>query len=378
LAGLGGLRPNTLLVSWPTSWRENPGEAMNFLKIVSQALSEDKAVVCPRNVCALPLGESCKEQTGTIDLWWFITDGGLLVLVTWLLAQHRVWRHCSVRVFVVVENVEVAELAAETVRKLFRQKRILANVSVEAVTLSDEMIEPYTYDLTLKMNRRRDVTGDGGVLPHTLDDLFANVHGDEKRDGGIESEDSSTSLPQTVDPVKSGFRRLLSKAMHPRRAWRDRKRGNSTTAVPQSISQAFARQGAITEDNEKDLLNTLNQRCRQRRAEMDIEIRRESVDEFTGDAVGHDNSDIESTLGELVPLTASSPKQQSSEMFERLNQVIVSRSRDSSLVLMNLPDIWGTSAEDCASYMAFCECLIRGLDKVIFVQSSGSEVVRIL
>ena len=64
-------------------------------------------------------------------------------------------------------------------------------------------------------------------------------------------------------------------------------------------------------------------------------------------------------------------------VFERLNQVILSRSKDSSLVLMNLPDVWGTDVDDCASYLAFCECLVKGLDKVVFVHSSGTEVVRI-
>jgi len=397
LSGLGGLRPNTLLISWPTNWRSNPQESVDFLKIVSQALSEDKAVVCPRNVCALPLGELCQEQSGTIDLWWFITDGGLLVLITWLLAQHKVWRNCSVRVFVVVENVgeDVAEMAADTVRKLFKQKRILSNVTVEAVTLSDEMIEPYTYDLTLKMNRRRAAGGsaDGpSTLPHTLDDLFEH-HVDEPEEAADVEPVTSAVTTEESGTEKSKFRRLLSTAMHPRRAWRERRRiprsrsgsADRIAPEPKSLTQAFARQGTIiTEDNEKVLLDTLNQRCRQRRAEMDIEQRRDSTDDEVvsldkpAATLVEEDEEEESVLGDLIPFSSTSPVNQSSATFDRLNQVIVSRSKDSSLVLMNLPDIWGTSAEDCASYMAFCECLIRGLDKVIFVQSSGNEVVRIL
>jgi len=304
--------------------------------------------------------------------------------LTWLLAQHRVWRNCSVRVFVVVENVgsEVAETAAETVRKLFKQKRILANVTVEAVCLSEQMIEPYTYDLTLKMNARHNKAGypsGGSSLPHTLDDLFRDSVTAEA------STDIPSTEPTSIDSTeeRSRLRRFLSKAMHPRKTWKERRSRRASRDPPRSLSQAFSRQGTITEDNEKDLLNTLNDRCRQRRAEMDIQHRRESLDdvrvmEIAGDVSdpGYED-DEEDESGSVIGDLQASPRD-SSTMFERLNQVILSRSRDSSLVLMNLPDIWGTSPEDCAAYMAFCECLIRGLDKVIFVQSSGVEVVRIL
>jgi potassium/chloride transporter 4/5/6 len=33
-----------------------------------------------------------EPQTGSIDIWWIIHDGGLLMLFTYLLSLHRVWR----------------------------------------------------------------------------------------------------------------------------------------------------------------------------------------------------------------------------------------------------------------------------------------------
>jgi hypothetical protein len=39
-----------------------------------------------------------------VDLWWFLHDGGMLVLMAWLMSQHRVWRGCTIRVFVAVEG----------------------------------------------------------------------------------------------------------------------------------------------------------------------------------------------------------------------------------------------------------------------------------
>ena len=360
LSGLGGLRPNTVVVPWPVDWRAHPQQAVDYLRIISLSLSEEKAVVSPRDLCALPLGEQSPEQRGNIDLWWFITDGGLLVLLTWLLAQHRVWRHCSVRVFVVVENVskETAEEAAETVRGVFKRKRILANVTVEAVILSEQMIEPYTYDWTLKVDQRkarRNPASSSG-MPHSLDELF--------QDTSREVSPPTDAIATTDEASKpSRLKRALQKAIHPRRTWRDRK-----AAKGASVAAAFGRTDTfITEDAERDLLDTLNERCRQRR----IALEDEEADD--------DEFETESTLGELVgamePVTAQSS--QPGSVFERLNQVILSRSRESSLVLMNLPDIWGTTPDDCASYLAFCECLVKGLSRVIFVHSSGHEVVRI-
>lgn len=364
LAGLGGLRPNTLIVPWPTDWRTNTTQAVDYLRLIQMALAEDKAVVSPKNLCALPLGEECVEQTGHIDLWWFITDGGLLVLITWLLAQHRVWRQCTVRVFVVVENVsaEMAEEAAEAVRAIFKLKRILTKVTVEAVVLSDEMIEPYTYDLTLKVDSRRVKRGihhtpSSSNLPHTLDDLFSQPQATEPA--------SSSSEPTPVE--QSGLRKLISRAIRPRRKKVSATPPKETT--PKSVVDAFQRRETVSVDNEKDLLAGVGERCRQRRRVLDSAL------EDMGEDIDDSEWEGESTVGELM---GAPPVQQSTaSVFEKLNQVILSRSNDSSLVLLNLPDIWGTSTDDCISYMAFCECLIKGLEKVVFVHSSGSEVVRI-
>jgi potassium/chloride transporter 4/5/6 len=364
------------VIPWPAGWRHNPTVATDYIRIISLALAEEKAVVCPRDLNALPLGDKCPEQRGHIDLWWFITDGGLLVLLTWLLAQHRVWRNCSVRVFVVVENVETktAEEAAQTVRNLFKEKRILANVTVEAVVLSDEMVQPYTYDLTLKMDNRKAALGKPDVVPHSLDELFFEAPTPSISSG------SMPKIPEVSDESgeetkRDRIKKILSKALHPRRSVQEyRRRKADSTAAPtvRSVTEAFARKDTITVENEKDLLDSLNDRCRLRRQTLDAE-RKPSVDQSD-----YEDESPKSTIGDLpTPSPLHEDIGAGCNVFERLNQVILSRSRESSLVLMNLPDVWGTEPDDCASYLAFCECLVKGLDKVVFVHSSGTEVVRI-
>ena len=40
-----------------------------------------------------------EKQTGTVDVWWLYDDGGLTVLIPYLLTLHRAWKHCKLRFF---------------------------------------------------------------------------------------------------------------------------------------------------------------------------------------------------------------------------------------------------------------------------------------
>ena len=40
-----------------------------------------------------------EKQIGTIDVWWLYDDGGLTVLIPYLLTLHRSWRNCKLRFF---------------------------------------------------------------------------------------------------------------------------------------------------------------------------------------------------------------------------------------------------------------------------------------
>ena len=40
-----------------------------------------------------------EKQKGTIDVWWIYDDGGLTVLIPYLLSLHRAWKHCKLRFF---------------------------------------------------------------------------------------------------------------------------------------------------------------------------------------------------------------------------------------------------------------------------------------
>jgi solute carrier family 12 (sodium/potassium/chloride transporter), member 2 len=40
------------------------------------------------------------KQEGFIDVWWLFDDGGLTILLPYLLVQHKLWKKCKLRIFI--------------------------------------------------------------------------------------------------------------------------------------------------------------------------------------------------------------------------------------------------------------------------------------
>ena len=57
------------------------------------------AVMIPRNIEQFPA--STDVVTGTIDVWWVVHDGGMLILLAFLLQSDKLWKRCRIRVFTV-------------------------------------------------------------------------------------------------------------------------------------------------------------------------------------------------------------------------------------------------------------------------------------
>ena len=79
--------------SRPTKSTQEERESLTSPDKHSPEISEDRV--------KSPLVEtSLKEkQRGTIDVWWIYDDGGLTVLIPYLLSLHSAWKHCKLRFF---------------------------------------------------------------------------------------------------------------------------------------------------------------------------------------------------------------------------------------------------------------------------------------
>lgn len=55
------------------------------------------------------MGTFKKKQRGTIDVWWLYDDGGLTMLLPYIISTRQNWCNCKLRVFALVNNINEVE-----------------------------------------------------------------------------------------------------------------------------------------------------------------------------------------------------------------------------------------------------------------------------
>uniref|UniRef100_A0A8C1WIR4 Solute carrier family 12 member 5b n=1 Tax=Cyprinus carpio TaxID=7962 RepID=A0A8C1WIR4_CYPCA len=154
--GLGGLRHNTVLVSFPKNWKqaEEHHRCRNFIEVVRETTAAHLALLVTKNISAYPSnGERFTE--GHIDVWWIVHDGGLLMLLPFLLRQHKVWRKCKIRIFTVAQMDDNSIQMKKDLMTFLYHLRF--DAEVEVVEMHDSDISAYTYEKTLVMEQRSQI-----------------------------------------------------------------------------------------------------------------------------------------------------------------------------------------------------------------------------
>lgn len=367
LTGIGGLVPNTVLVDWPSNWKKYKKKAADFVSVVKTALSAEKAVMAIKGLSEIPEG----PVVGTIDVWWMIHDGGFMILLSWLLLQHKIWRQCHIRIFTITEGVseERAKNAAKLLTHTLRQRRLF-DVDVEVIIADDEMIEPYTYDWTLRVDQRHKFveqlhgghTRKGGIdaIPLEIDDLFKM----ESDEAGSVSSRGPEVIPaqegQEGHVAVSDLRaktvgQELSEADHVKRSHQIGVHGDSSRKPSKSHSFDKLRADSAASSSNGD-----QERTRALAAAAVLDLEEPELPHLD--------------RPHLADETAEWDKVGS---FQKLNETIQSRSKRAQLVVMNLPDIWSTEEAEVNKFMTYCDTMTAGLDRVLFVHSTGHEVFEI-
>ncbi len=65
-----------------------PGEVGTFADKIHRGATLDLCVIVPKRIEDFP--EPNERLSGYIDVWWILQDGGLLILLSFLLNQHKV------------------------------------------------------------------------------------------------------------------------------------------------------------------------------------------------------------------------------------------------------------------------------------------------
>ncbi|GAB1301741.1 Solute carrier family 12 member 2 [Apodemus speciosus] len=119
---------------------------------------KSKGPIVPLNVADQKLLEAStqfqkKQGKNTIDVWWLFDDGGLTLLIPYLLTTKKKWKDCKIRVFIggKINRIDHDRRAMATLLSKFRidfsDIMVLGDINTkpkkENIVAFDDMIEPY-------------------------------------------------------------------------------------------------------------------------------------------------------------------------------------------------------------------------------------------
>ncbi|KAF6723416.1 Solute carrier family 12 member 2, partial [Oryzias melastigma] len=124
----------------------------------STCVTDKRSPTVPLNVSEQRLLEASqqfqkKQGKGTVDVWWLFDDGGLTLLIPYLLTNKKRWKDCKIRVFIggKINRIDHDRRAMATLLSKFRidfsDITVLGDINTkpkkEHVAAFEEMIEPY-------------------------------------------------------------------------------------------------------------------------------------------------------------------------------------------------------------------------------------------
>ncbi|RVE70724.1 hypothetical protein OJAV_G00067120 [Oryzias javanicus] len=347
VGGLGGLKHNTVMVSWPSNWKhpEYYQQFRNFIEVVRETTLASLALLVPKNISSYPSnGERFTE--GHIDVWWIVHDGGMLMLLPFLLRQHKVWRKCKMRIFTVAQlDDNSIQMKKDLIMFLYHLR---LDAVVEVVEMLDGDISAYTYEKTLVMEQRTQILKQMHLTKNEMEREIQsitdssrgsirrknppNVQPQHKAEGG----DAVTEKPE--DKVQLIHSKNASTPTSP------------TSPTPPAEPPAGGA-AAWTESKGADKGRTLSP-----------------------SAPAEAGKDLFSMRPEWENLNQIDVRRMHTAV--RLNEVITKKSKEAKLVLLNMPGPPKNRVGD-ENYMEFLEVLTEGLNRVLLVRGGGREVITI-
>jgi len=110
--------------------------------------------------------------------------------------------------------------------------------------------------------------------------------------------------------------------------------------------------------------------------EEDAEIEAEEIEE--DNKREQEKTPTKNNMKKLLDIKPDEDNVRRMHTAVKLNEVIVTKSHDAKLVIINLPSPpKSTAPEYEANYMEFLEVLTEGLDRTLMVRGGGREVITI-
>uniref|UniRef100_A0A670KNI5 Solute carrier family 12 member 1 n=1 Tax=Podarcis muralis TaxID=64176 RepID=A0A670KNI5_PODMU len=152
-SGLGRMRPNTLVLGFKKDWKEATAvEVENYMGVVHiSTISSMHVGEFNQRLLEASSQFKKKQGKGTIDVWWLFDDGGLILLIPYMLTLRKKWKDCKLRIFTGGKVTRLEEEKMASLLSKFRIKfadiHIIGDINMkpnkESWKFFEEMIEPY-------------------------------------------------------------------------------------------------------------------------------------------------------------------------------------------------------------------------------------------
>ncbi|XP_040050076.2 solute carrier family 12 member 5 isoform X1 [Gasterosteus aculeatus] len=341
VGGLGGLKHNTVMVSWPRNWKqpECHQQFRNFIEVVRETTIASLALLVPKNISSYPSnGERFTE--GHIDVWWIVHDGGMLMLLPFLLRQHKVWRKCKMRIFTVAQMDDNSIQMKKDLITFLYHLRI--DAAVEVVEMHDGDISAYTYEKTLVMEQRSQI--------------LKQMH--------LTKNEKEREIQSITDSSRGSIRRKNPSASRSRPSVDE---GASVAEQPEDESVA------VSDPKQVRLIHgrTASSTPASPTSPASPTDGAERGQTGANPEAGKDLFNMKPEWEHLSPVDV---RRMHTAM--RLNEVITKKSKEAKLVLLNMPGPPKNRVGN-ENYMEFLEVLTEGLNRVLLVRGGGREVITI-
>ncbi|XP_029816282.1 solute carrier family 12 member 5 [Manacus vitellinus] len=311
-SGLGGLQHNTVLVGWPRSWRQKEDHQTwrNFIELVRETTAGHLALLVAKNVAMFP-GNQERFSEGHIDVWWIVHDGGMLMLLPFLLRQHKVWRKCKMRIFTVAQMDDNSIQMKKDLTTFLYHLRITAEV--EVVEMHESDISAYTYEKTLVMEQRSQILKQMHLTKNEREREIQSIT-DESRGSIRRKNPANTRLRLNVPEEQAGDGEEKPEEevqlIHDKNATTfsssSQSPGDEVEAAPEKVHLTWTKEKSVAEKNKSK-----------------SPVSPEGIKDFFNMKPEWEN------------LNQSNVRRMHTAV--KLNEVIVKKSQDAKLVLLNMP-----------------------------------------
>uniref|UniRef100_A0A8C1S6R5 Solute carrier family 12 member 7b n=1 Tax=Cyprinus carpio TaxID=7962 RepID=A0A8C1S6R5_CYPCA len=336
-AGLGGMKHNSVLMAWPANWKQSndPQSWRNFIETIRETTAAHQALLVAKNVDSFPHQERLAE--GTIDVWWIVHDGGLLMLLPFLLQQHKVWRKCKMRIFTVAQLDDNSIQMKKDLQMFLYHLRLNAEVEVVEMVKSE-------YLWLIMLDWWRCVTC--GPLSFLL---LSGKH--------------VSQIQSITDESRSSIRRKNQSGAH---------------------GSAVNNQNAHLDDDKQDEAQLIHDRNTASHAALNdnSDATPERVhmtwtkEKFCTERTRNREPNASVAVRDLFNMKPNQSNVRCMHTAVKLNEVVVNKSQGAHLVLLNMPGPPKSRGGD-ENYMEFLEVLMEGLNRVLLVRGGGREVITI-